>query len=49
MSITTPAWVRDAVFYQVFPDRFARSGRVDYPGDIEPWDSPITAQRVQGR
>jgi cyclomaltodextrinase / maltogenic alpha-amylase / neopullulanase len=21
-----PAWVKDAVFYQIFPDRFARSG-----------------------
>ena len=28
MNIETPAWVRDAVFYQVFPDRLARSGRV---------------------
>ncbi len=27
MTIDTPAWVRDAVFYQVFPDRFARSAR----------------------
>ena len=25
MSIDTPAWVRDAVFYQVFPDRLASS------------------------
>ncbi|BBN95573.1 alpha amylase catalytic subunit [Deinococcus grandis] len=24
----TPQWVTDAVFYQIFPDRFARSGRV---------------------
>ncbi|MEF2280362.1 glycoside hydrolase family 13 protein [Deinococcus sp. YIM 134068] len=24
----TPEWVKDAVFYQIFPDRFARSGRV---------------------
>ncbi len=24
-----PSWVPDAVLYQVFPDRFARSGRVD--------------------
>jgi hypothetical protein len=26
-----PAWVRDAVFYQVFPDRFAASTRVRKP------------------
>ena len=24
-----PAWLDDAIVYQVFPDRFARSGRVD--------------------
>ena len=49
MSIDTPGWVRDAVFYQVFPDRFARSGRVHAPGPLEPWDSPPTVERVQGR
>ena len=32
MPIATPDWVKDAVFYQVFPDRFARSGRVAEPG-----------------
>jgi cyclomaltodextrinase len=26
--IDTPEWVRDAVFYQIFPDRFARSERL---------------------
>ena len=35
-----PAWVRDAVFYQIFPDRFRRSGRVDIGARLEPWDSP---------
>ena len=29
---TRPRWVRDAVFYQIFPDRFARSERVAKPG-----------------
>ena len=38
----TPAWVRDAVFYQIFPDRFASSDRVPKPGPLEPWDSPPT-------
>ena len=27
MTITTPDWVKDAVFYQIFPDRFAKSER----------------------
>lgn len=25
MTIRTPDWVKNAVFYQIFPDRFARS------------------------
>ena len=28
----TPEWVRDAIFYQIFPDRFARSATVPKPG-----------------
>ena len=44
----TPAWVRDAVFYQVFPDRFASSGRVAKPGPLEPWDSPPTNSGFKG-
>ena len=34
MSVDTPAWVRDAVFYQIFPDRFAASDRVPKPGTL---------------
>ena len=44
----TPAWVRDAVFYQVFPDRFASSDRVPKPGPLEPWDSPPTNYGFKG-
>jgi neopullulanase len=43
-----PGWVRDAVFYQVFPDRFARSGRVHAPGPMEAWDSPPTVNGFKG-
>ncbi|NUR85922.1 MAG: glycoside hydrolase family 13 protein, partial [Nonomuraea sp.] len=32
-----PAWAADAVVYQIFPDRFARSGRVTEP--LPPWAS----------
>ncbi len=32
MTIITPEWVKDAVFYQIFPDRFARSDRVKKDG-----------------
>ncbi len=48
MTIDTPAWVRDAVFYQVFPDRLARSGRVDAPGELEPWEAAPTTQGFKG-
>jgi neopullulanase len=48
MSIVTPDWVRDAVFYQIFPDRFRRSGRVDPPGPLEAWDSPPTVHGFKG-
>ena len=44
----TPAWVRDAVFYQIFPDRFARSGRVPAAGPLEAWDSPPTVFGFKG-
>ena len=43
-----PGWVRDAVFYQIFPDRFARSGRVPAPGPLEPWDDEPTVNGFKG-
>jgi alpha-glucosidase len=39
-----PAWAADAVFYQVFPDRFARAGNPEpWPPWAEPagWDDPV--------
>jgi cyclomaltodextrinase len=48
MTVDPPAWVRDAIFYQVFPDRFAASDRVRKPGRLEPWDSPPTPYGFKG-
>ena len=48
MAIETPSWVRDAVFYQIFPDRFAMSERVVKPGPMEPWDTPPTVHGFKG-
>ena len=48
MTVDTPAWVRDAVFYQIFPDRFAGSERVHKPGPLEPWDAPPTVNGFKG-
>lgn len=42
-----PNWARDAIFYQIFPDRFARSAR---PGkdNFQPWGSTPTVNGFQG-
>ncbi|MEX0698601.1 MAG: alpha-amylase, partial [Acidimicrobiia bacterium] len=46
--MTRPQWVLDAVFYQIFPDRF-RNGRPDLdPVDVAPWGSPPDRERFQG-
>lgn len=39
--MTTPSWVKDAIFYQIFPDRFAKSNKLPDIG-FESWDSPPT-------
>ena len=50
MNVHTPEWVKHAVFYQIFPDRFARSSRLTHPGGIhfKPWGSPPDEQGFQG-
>ncbi len=47
-GIVTPEWVKDAVFYQIFPDRFAQSQAVLKPSNLEPWDSPPTVYGFKG-
>jgi len=34
-----PQWVYSANFYQIFPDRFARSSKVGKPTNLESWES----------
>ena len=36
-DFTTPDWAKGAVIYQVFPDRFYKSGRCDLAGKLEPY------------
>ncbi len=48
MPIQTPEWVKDAIFYQIFPDRFAQSEKVAKPGNLEPWDAPPTTYGFKG-
>lgn len=47
-NVATPDWVRDAIFYQIFPDRFAKSDRVVKPSGLEPWDSDPTEHGYKG-
>ena len=44
----TPDWVRDAVFYQIFPDRFAKSPTVPKPTGLAEWGSTPTWHAYQG-
>jgi cyclomaltodextrinase len=45
----TPAWVTDSVFYQIFPDRFSRSARLQKQGlNLESWESPPTVYGFKG-
>ncbi len=44
----TPEWVRDAVFYQIFPDRFARSLTVPKPSNLDAWGATPTYYGYQG-
>jgi cyclomaltodextrinase / maltogenic alpha-amylase / neopullulanase len=44
----TPDWVKDAVFYQIFPDRFAKSNRVAKANHLESWESAPTAHGYKG-
>lgn len=47
-SYPAPAWVRDAVFYQIFPDRFCRSEKYKAVGRFVDWDSQPTRENMFG-
>jgi neopullulanase len=50
LTVTTPDWVKDAVFYQIFPDRFApsRASGILKPDNLEAWDAPPTRRGFKG-
>lgn len=52
MQIQTPDWVKHAVFYQIFPDRFAKSQqprkRLLKSASWEAWDDMPTLQGYKG-
>jgi cyclomaltodextrinase len=39
---TMPEWVPDAIFYQIFPDRFFNGDPSNDPPNAEPWGNPPT-------
>ena len=43
-----PNWVKDAIFYQIFPDRFCRSGRYKAIGKFVEWGSKPTRENMFG-
>lgn len=43
-----PAWVKDAIFYQIFPERFANGDPSLDPADIQPWGSKPTPSNFFG-
>ena len=49
-DFTTPDWAKGAVIYQVFPDRFSKSGDCDLTGKLTPytvhesWDEEVSWQ-----
>jgi cyclomaltodextrinase / maltogenic alpha-amylase / neopullulanase len=47
-NFATPEWVKHAIFYQIFPDRFAFSQRVEKPSNLESWDSEPTVFGFKG-
>jgi len=50
-TMSSPSWVKNAIFYQIFPDRFRRAGRQGLPeasGPFENWNSPPTIRGFKG-
>lgn len=45
---TPPAWVKDAVFYQIFPERFANGNPAIDPEGVEPWGGKPTPKNFFG-
>ena len=48
ISTFAPDWVKDAIFYQIFPDRFCRSERYRAVGKFVPWNSRPTRENMFG-
>lgn len=46
--MTTPDWVQDAIFYQIFPDRFSNGDKSNDPPNVMPWNAIPTSTGFWG-
>jgi len=46
--MTVPEWIQDAIFYQIFPDRFYNGDHENDPPNVQPWGSMPTRGGFQG-
>lgn len=46
--MAAPDWLADAVFYQIFPERFANGDPTLDPPGVEPWDAEPTRDNFLG-
>lgn len=47
-KFTSPQWVADAVFYQIFPDRFCNGDAANDPADVSGWGQAPTRENFFG-
>ena len=47
-SSFVPDWVKDAVFYQIFPERFNNGDKSNDPAGVEPWGNIPTRENFFG-
>lgn len=47
-TVDPPQWTKDAVFYQIFPERFANGNKANDPKGTEPWGGKPTFDNYFG-
>jgi len=46
--MSVPSWVQDAIFYQIFPDRFANGDPMNDPSNVQAWGTQPSRHGFQG-
>jgi cyclomaltodextrinase len=46
--MSVPGWVNEAIFYQIFPDRFSNGDPSNDPPNVQPWGAAPTLWGFQG-